>query len=145
MPRDYRYRSSCELTHIISCRLHWYRNFLILISNVFICKNISKSLRHIIVSFTKIIEFDNVKLKTKTKNISSKDAVWNQFLEIDSNSTFSKKWVLRKSEFSYPSFQWIGYNNVVVTKKNYFSPTFLKSWAHISDNIIGAVGVPQYY
>ena len=97
------------------------------------------------MSFTKIIEFDNVKLKTKTKNLSSKDAVWNQFLEIDSNSTFSKKWVLWKSEFSSPSFQWIGYNNMVVKKKNYFSPLSLKSWAYISDNIAGVVGVTQYY
>ena len=37
---------------------------------------------------------------------------------------------------------------MVVTKQIYFSPIFLKSWSHISDNIagvLGLVGGPQYY
>ena len=42
------------------------------------------------------------------------------FEEIDNNSTFSKKLVLQKREFSYRFFQSIRYNNLVVTKKNYF-------------------------
>ena len=39
-------------------------------------------------SFSKIMEFENVKFP---KGISSKDGVWIEFLEIDINSTFSKK------------------------------------------------------
>ena len=38
-------------------------------------------------------------------------------------------------------FQSISYNNGVVTKKIYFSPRFLKSWAQ---NVAGEVGGPQY-
>ena len=34
---------------------------------------------------------------------------------------------------------------MVVTKKIYFSPTFLKSWVHIYGNITGIDGGPQYY
>ena len=41
-------------------------------------------------------------------------------------------------------FQSISYNNVVDTKQTYFSPTFLKPWVHISDNVVGLVGGPQY-
>ena len=68
------------------------------------------------MSFTKIIEFNYVKF---LKGVSSKDDVWREFLE-DSNSKFSKNWVLQKSEFSYPFFQSITYKNVVVTKQIYF-------------------------
>ena len=53
-----------------------------------------------------------------------------------------KKRVLQKCEFS------ISYNNVVVTKQIYLSPTFLKSWSQISDYIEDAVGrvrYPKYY
>ena len=42
-------------------------------------------------------------------------------------------------------FQSVSYNNVVIRKETYFSPTFLKSWIHIYDNIAGVVGNPQYY
>ena len=31
----------------------------------------------------------------------------------------------------------------MVTNQVYFSPTFLKSWVHISDNIAGIIGAPQ--
>ena len=39
----------------------------------------------------------------------------------------------------------MSYKNLVVTKQIYFSPTFLKSGVHISDNIAGVVGDPQYF
>ena len=58
-------------------------------------KNIWKSLFHVIMSFTKIIEIYYVKFP---KSVSSKDDVWREFLE-DSNSTFSRKWVLQKCDF----------------------------------------------
>ena len=48
-----------------------------------------------------MIEFDIVKFP---KNISSKDGVSREFIEIDSNGTSSKKWVLQKHEFSYTFF-----------------------------------------
>ena len=63
------------------------------------------------------------------------------FLRLTTEYVF-KKWVLEKREFSY-FFK--SANNVVVTKQIYFSPAFLKSWVHISDNIAGVVGVSQYY
>ena len=50
-----------------------------------------------------------------------------------------------KREFSYPFFPSIVYNNVAVTKQIYFLTTLLKSWVHISDNIAGLEGAPQYY
>ena len=56
-----------------------------------------------------------------------------------------KKCALCNREFSYSFFQSISYNNVVVTKQFFFSPIFLKSWIHISDNIAGVVGGPQDY
>ena len=40
------------------------------------------------MSSTKTIEFGNVKFP---KDLSSKDGVWKEFLEIDSNGTSSKK------------------------------------------------------
>ena len=40
-----------------------------------------------------MIEFDDVKF---SKNASSKDGVWKEFLEIDSNGTSAKKWVFQK-------------------------------------------------
>ena len=49
----------------------------------------------------------------------------------------------QEPEFSY-HFS-VSYNNVVVTKQIYFSPTFLKSWVHIYGNITGIEGGPQYY
>ena len=87
-----------------------------------------------------MIEFDDVKF---SKNASSKDGVWKEFLEIDSNGTSAKKWVFQKREFSYTFFQSILYNNVVNTKQIYFSTPFLKSWVHASENITGVVGCPQ--
>ena len=45
-----------------------------------------------------MIEFDIVKFP---KNISSKVDVSREFIEIDSNGTSSKKWILQKNEFSY--------------------------------------------
>ena len=36
--------------------------------------------------------------------------------------------------------QSISYNKVVFTKQIYFSSTYLKPWAHISDNITGVAG-----
>ena len=56
---------------------------------------------------------------------------------------FSKKGVLQKRKFFYP-FQSRSYNNVVVTKQIYFSPRFLKSLVHISDNIAHVVAGSQY-
>ena len=50
----------------------------------------------------------------------------------------SKTWILL-------SFFSVSYNNMVVIKQIYFSLTFLKSWFHISNNIAGVVGDPQYY
>ena len=38
----------------------------------------------------------------------------------------------------------VSYNNVVVTKRIYYSLTFLKSWVHICDNVADVVGGPQY-
>ena len=107
-------------------------------------KNISKLLFHLVKYSTKIIkiiQFDKVNV---LKSISLKESVWREILELVSNSTFSKKKksVLQKCEFS------ISYNNVVVTKQIYLSPTFLKSWSQISDYIEDAVGrvrYPKYY
>ena len=76
------------------------------------------------MSSAKIIEFDIVKFP---KSISSKDGIWGEYLEIDSNSTFLKKWVLQKHEFSCPFFQSKSYNNVVVIKQIIFHPHF---WNH---------------
>ena len=59
-------------------------------------KNISKPLFHLIRSFTKIVEFDNVKF---SKSSSSKDGVSKKFLDIDSKSTFSKNEYLENANF----------------------------------------------
>ena len=103
----------------------------------FSIKNISKPLFHRIKSFTKIIEFDNVKFP---KSISSKDGVWREFVGIDSNCKFSKKNEyfknVKKNSFSV--------NKLVVTKQIHFSPIFLKPWVYISDNIARAVGDPEH-
>ena len=56
-------------------------------------KSISKHLFHLVRSSTEIVKFDNVKFP---KIISTKDGVWREFLGTDSNSMFSKKWVLQK-------------------------------------------------
>ena len=45
-----------------------------------------------------------------------------------------------KREFSFFFFQSITCENPIGTKQIYLSPTFLKSWSHISDNITGVVG-----
>ena len=76
-----------------------------------------------------------------SKRISYKYRVW-KCLEIDGHSMFSKK---LSATFFYPLFKWINYNNVVSRKQLYFSPAFLKWWTHMSDNITGVVGDPQYY
>ena len=47
---------------------------------------------------------------------------------------FLKKGVFQKRKFSFP----------FVRRQIYFSPIFLKSWVHISDNIAGVVGGSQY-
>ena len=59
-------------------------------------KNISKHLFHLIRSSTKIVEFDNVKF---LKIISTKDGVWREFLEANSNSMFSKHEHLKNVNF----------------------------------------------
>ena len=48
---------------------------------------------------------------------------------------FQKIQYFKKREFSYPFFQSINCNNVVVTKQTCFLTALLKSWVHISDNI----------
>ena len=58
---------------------------------------------------------------------------------------FQKNEYFKKCEFSYLFFQSISYKKVFVTKKIYFSLKFLKSLVHISNNIAGIVGGPQYY
>ena len=87
------------------------------------------------------MEFENVKFR---KSISFEDGVCREFLEIDSNSMFSKKCVLQKRNCFNPFFQSISYS-LIVPIKIYFSPTFLKLWLHISDNIACVVGGTQYY
>ena len=82
-------------------------------------KNISKHFFHLIRSSTKIVEFDNVKFP---KILSTKDGVWREFLETDSNSMFSRKWVPQKREFSYPFYRSINCNNTVVTIHIYVFP-----------------------
>ena len=117
------------MTHLVQGGWQWCKNFLKLTSNIFFpispaqwsIKNISKHLFHFIKSSTKIIEFDKVKCP---KSISSKNGVWKAILEIDSNSTLSRKWVLQKREFSYPFFQSLSYNNLVVLKQIYFCQHF---------------------
>ena len=59
-------------------------------------KNVSKPLFHLIRSSTKIIEFDNIKFP---KNMSSKDGVWREFPEIDSNGASSKNEYFKKVNF----------------------------------------------
>ena len=58
---------------------------------------------------------------------------------------FQKNQYFKKLELPYPFFQSIVYNNVVVTKQIYFLATLVISWVHISHNIAGVVGGPQYY
>ena len=88
-----------------------------------------------------MIEFDNVKFP---KDLSSKDGVWKEFLDIDSNGRSSEKWVLQKRKLSYTLFKSTSYKNVVETKQIYFSPTFSKSWVCTSDNVVGVLWSPQY-
>ena len=85
----------CELARLVEGGWHWYKNILILTSDIFICnitsivinqKYFKKSL-YLIRSSTKIVEFDNEKFP---KIISTKDGTWTEFLETDSNSMFSK-------------------------------------------------------
>ena len=65
-------------------------------------KKISKLLFHLIMTFTEIFEFGKVKL---SKSISSKDGVWREFLEIDSNTVRFQKMSTSKREFFYHFFQ----------------------------------------
>ena len=67
------------------------------------------------------------------------------FLGLSVAVRFQKNEYFKKREFSYPFFQSVVYNNVIVTKQIYILTTFLKSWVRISDNIAGVVGDPQYY
>ena len=84
-------------------------------------KNISKDLFPLIRSSTKIVEFYNVKFP---KIISAKDGIWREFLETDSSSMLSKKWVPQKREFSYTFYQSMNYNNLVIAKHIYVSANF---------------------
>ena len=71
-----------------------------------------------------------------------------KFLRSTVKVRFPKNEYFRDVNFLILFFHSISYNNVVVTKQIYFSPTFLKSWVHISDNIagvLGLVGDAQYY
>ena len=64
------------------------------------------------------------------------------FLGLTVAVRFQKNQYFKKRELSYPFFQSIVHNNVAVIKQIYF---FATSWVHISDNIAGVVGGPQYY
>ena len=138
-PRHYGCNTLCELTRIVQDGWHWQRSFLIQTSNILFpisfvqwsIKNVSKAFFHLISSWTKKIEFGYVKF---TESIPSEEGVSKEFLEIGRNSKFSKQRVLQKCKFSF-SFQSISYNEVISTKQICFSPTFLKSWIYISDNI----------
>ena len=66
------------------------------------------------------------------------------FLGMTAAVRFKKNEYFKKREFSYPCFQSIVYNNVIVTKQIYILTTLLKSWVRISDNIAGAVGGQRY-
>ena len=103
-------------------------------------KKYFKPLFYIIRSSTKTIELDHVKCLASP----SEDRIWKEFLEIDSNIMFSKKWVLQKRKFPYSFLHSISYNNMVIMKQVYFSPIFRKSWAHVSNNIAGVEGGPQH-
>ena len=48
-------------------------------------------------------------------------------------------------EFSYTFFQSVSHNSVFVTKQIYFSPIFLKLWAHNSDSTADVVRGLQNY
>ena len=60
--------------------------------------NISKPLFYIIRPSTKIIEFDNVKLP---KNLSYKDGVWREFIEIYRTMRPQKKWLPQKRKYFF--------------------------------------------
>ena len=64
------------------------------------------------------------------------------FLRLTLTECFLKTECFKKGNLSYP-FQSISYNNVVVRKQIYFSPTFSKSWFYIFDNIECVVGGSQ--
>ena len=61
---------------------YYMNNFLIITRDIFISNIIST-----------VVEFGNAKFP---KSIPSKDGVWREFLEIDNNSTFSKKMITSK-------------------------------------------------
>ena len=65
-----------------------------------------------------------------------------KFLRLTVKVRFPKNEYFRNVNFLILFFHSISYNNVVVTKQIYFSPTFLKSWVHISDNTAGVLGGP---
>ena len=89
-----------------------YRNiFISNITLIVINQKYFKPLFHLIKSSTKLIEFDNVKFSV---SISSENSVSREFLEIDSNSTFSNRWAPQKRKFSYPFLQSKSYNNVIL-------------------------------
>ena len=67
------------------------------------------------------------------------------FLRLTVTVLFRKNEFFKNLNFLIPFQKSISYNNAVVTKQICFSPTFSKSWVHISDNIAGAIGRPQYY
>ena len=58
------------------------------ITSIVVNQNVSTPFVNLIKSSIEIIELDNVKYPNK---IYSKDSIWRELTEIDSNSTFSKK------------------------------------------------------
>ena len=58
------------------------------ITSIVVNQNVSTPFVNLIKSSIEIIELDNVKYPNK---IFSKDSIWRELTEIDSNSTFSKK------------------------------------------------------
>ena len=73
-------------------------------------------------SSTKIIKFDNAKFP---KSILYKVRVWRKFL--DKKSTFSKKWILQKSDFLKSFFSVNKYNYLFFTKKILLFSIFCRS------------------
>ena len=71
------------------------------ITRMVVSQKYFKPLFHLIRFSTKVIEFVHINFSA---SISSEDGVWEEFIEIDSNSMFSKKWVLQKLKSFLPFF-----------------------------------------
>ena len=67
-----------------------------------------------------------------------------QLLRLTIPVSFPKNEYYKNVNFIILFSQSVSHNNVVVTKQIYFSPKFLKSQVHISDNITGVVWVVGY-